>query len=301
MKAKISLLIAICFISLSVFAQSGNDVFVHNVEPGQTLYFISKKYNLTVDEIRASNPSIQDDLIIKPGQQLVIRTTNKPVKMENNTYKVHIVQTKETLFSISKKYGLKVDDLIRLNNLESPNIQIGQQLKIKKLNVNDDAMFETPNENTTSNETVKENTPKETKKPTNSIKTVEVTNSEDVALYKQLFESYNKPENTLNKDKGIGNYLESNSASSYLAMVNNVPTGQIIKVRNLMNNKVIYLKVVGPISNADANNNISIKISNAAALDLNIIEDRFLAEWTWYTVGKSNEQQNQTPMPFDDF
>ncbi len=248
-------------------------------------------------ELRASNPAIADDLIIKPGQELVIKTKNKPVKMENSTYKVHIVKTKETLFSISKMYGLKVDDLIRLNNLESPNIQIGQQLKVEKLNVNDNAIYD----NSQKEVPVKTVETPTTKVPTTTIKTEEVSTSEDVSLYKQLFESYNKPENTLNKDKGIGNYLESNTSDSYLAMVNNVPSGQIIKVRNLMNNKVIYLKVVGPISNADASNNISIKISKSAAVDLNIIEDRFLSEWTWYTVGKTKEKSNKATMPFDDF
>lgn len=293
MKAKLSLLIAICFISVSVFAQNGTDTFVHIVEPGQTLYFISKKYNLSVAELRASNPSIGEDLIIKPEQQLVIKTKNVPVKMDVNNYKVHVVQTKETLFSISKMYGLKVDDLIRMNNLESPAIQIGQQLKVKKLNVNDNAIFETKKEGEVVIETgVSKNPP--------VVKQDDVIKSEDVSLYKQLFESYNKPENNLNKDKGIGNYLDG-SSGSYLAMVNNVPSGQIIKLRNLMNNKVIYLKVVGPISSVDAGNNISIKISKSAATDLNIIEDRFLAEWTWYTTGKTKDNATKTAVPFDDF
>lgn len=293
MRAKLSLLIAICFISVGVFAQNGNDTFIHTVEPGQTLYFISKKYNLSVAELRASNPSIGDDLIIKPEQKLVIKTKNVPVKMDQNNYRIHTVQTKETLFSISKMYGLKVDDLIRMNNLESPAIQIGQKLKVQKINVNDNAIFETK-------ETPKVANPVDTKKDPATIKQDVVIKNEDVKLYKQLFESYNKPENTLNKDKGIGNYLDG-SEGSYLAMVNNVPSGQIIKVRNLMNNKVIYLKVVGPISSVDAGNNISIKISKSAAVDLNIIEDRFLSEWTWYSVGKTNENTNKTAVPFDDF
>ncbi len=85
-------------------------------------------------------------------------------------------------------------------------------------------------------------------------------------------------------------------------MVNNVPAGQIVKVRNLMNNKVIYLKVVGPVSSKDAEKNIAIKISKSAANDLNIIEDRFLAEWTWYVLDSSNTDTDTSPMEtFDDF
>jgi hypothetical protein len=67
-------------------------------------------------------------------------------------------------------------------------------------------------------------------------------------------------------------------------------SGQVIRVRNLMNNKVIYLKVVGSVPSKDESSNISIKISKAAARDLKIVEDRFLAEWTWY---KKEEEKNE--------
>ena len=85
-------------------------------------------------------------------------------------------------------------------------------------------------------------------------------------------------------------------------MVNNIPAGQIVKVRNLMNNKVIYLKVVGPVSEKDAGQNISIKISKSAANDLNIIEDRFLSEWSWYQLGSSDKKTDSKAIDtFDDF
>ena len=286
MKAKLSLLFAICFISLSAFAQTLSESIKHTVEPGQTLYFISKKYNLSVDELRKSNPEILEDLIIKPGQELQIPIKNVPTKVDIDNYKVHIVQTKETLFSISKMYNVTVDDLITMNNLENPNINIGQELKVQKMSVNNEAMFNTPT--------------KEKKK--NGVGENEVTMNENVLLYKQLFDSYNSPANTLLKDKGIGNYLDGNSTGAYLAMVNNVPAGQIVKVRNLMNNKVIYLKVVGPVSDKDAGQNISIKISKSAANDLNIIEDRFLSEWSWYKLGDAEvKPDTETNAPFDDF
>ncbi|MDO6737678.1 LysM domain-containing protein [Wenyingzhuangia sp. 2_MG-2023] len=43
----------------------------------------------------------------------------------------HIVQQKETLYSISKKYGLTVDALKKMNDLRSNDISIGQELRIK--------------------------------------------------------------------------------------------------------------------------------------------------------------------------
>lgn len=295
MKAKLSLLFAVCFFSISAFAQTISDNISHIVEPGQTLYFISKKYNLSIDQLRKSNPQILEDLIIKPDQVLTIPVKNEPTKIDvnDNSYKVHVVKTKETLFSIAQMYGVKVTDLISLNNLESANINIGQELRIEKLEIEENAIFSTPPLVAEEDLSLKEK---------KKVKESEVTIAEDVLLYKELFDTYAESGNQLNKDKGIGNYLDGNSSGAYLAMVNNVPANQIVKVRNLMNNKVIYLKVVGPVSTKDADKNIAIKISKSAANDLNIIEDRFLAEWTWYTLSQSNEEGNKEPSAtFDDF
>lgn len=304
MKAKLVYLIVLSFIGLISFAQSSESTIKHKVEAGQTLYFISKKYNVSVDELRKNNPVIAADLIIKPEQVLVIPVKNVPVKQEISRFQVHIVKTKETLYSISKEYGVTVNDIIQLNNLENANISIGQTLKIKPLlessatTVKETTVVTPTNTNVIKPEkTVKEVEVKETKP---NFET-EVISNDDATLYKQLFEGYNNGNNTLVKDKGIGNYLESNSSDVYLMMVNDVPTGQIAKVRNLMNNKVVYLKVVGPISSKDADNNISVKISKAAAKDLNIIEDRFLAEWTWYKLETNKGNTKKTVEPFDDF
>jgi LysM repeat protein len=42
------------------------------------------------------------------------------------------VQPKESLYGISKKYGVTVDDIKKWNNLTSDNLHIGQQLIISK-------------------------------------------------------------------------------------------------------------------------------------------------------------------------
>ncbi len=292
MKAKLSLLFAVCFFSISAIAQIVKEEISHKVETGQTLYFISKKYELSIDDLRKSNPIIEDDLIIKPAQVLIIPVKKEPTKLDDSAYKTHIIQTKETLFSISQMYNIEISELIRLNNLENASIDIGQELKVQKLDVNDAAIY------TKSTMVTGEGSEKEIKKET----TKQQKYNEDVLLYKQLFDSYGLEGYQINQDKGIGNYLDGSSSGAYLAMVNNVTAEQIIKVRNLMNNKVIYLKVVGPISTKDADKNISIKISKSAANDLNIIENRFLAEWTWYSrPPQENKAKVEPSTSFDDF
>ncbi|MDC3209583.1 LysM peptidoglycan-binding domain-containing protein [Chitinophagales bacterium] len=292
MKAKLSLLFVVCFFSFSAIAQIVKEEMSHKVEPGQTLYFISKKYELSIDDLRKSNPVIEDDLIIKPAQVLIIPVKKEPTKFDGSAYKTHVIQTKETLFSISQMYNIEISELIRLNNLENASIDIGQELKVQKLDVNDAAIYtkSTRIAGEGSENEIKKETPKQQKY------------NEDVLLYKQLFDSYGTDGYQINQDKGIGNYLDGNSSGAYLAMVNNVTAEQIIKVRNLMNNKVIYLKVVGPVSTKDADKNITIKISKSAANDLNIIENRFLAEWTWYSrPPQENEAEVKPSTTFDDF
>jgi LysM repeat protein len=294
MRAKILLILVFASLMTWGSAQTISDKIIHKVEAGQTLYFLSKKYNIGIDQLRQANPDILDDLIIKPAQALVIPVENKTVELDQGGYKIHVVKTKETLYSLSKLYDISVSELINLNQLESANISIGQELKVGKLQVNDDAIFE---KSANDIEIIEEKLEEKTEEDKN-----QVNQAKDVMLYKQLFESYDNGVNQLNKDKGIGNYLDGNSSGAYLAMVNNVPAEQIVKVRNLMNNKVIYLKVVGPVSSKDADKNIAIKISKSAAEDLNIIEDRFLAEWTWYTIQSKNENTIETPSTtFDDF
>lgn len=45
---------------------------------------------------------------------------------------IHTVQKGDTLYSLSKKYYLSVDELMQMNNLRSTDLSIGQPLKVKK-------------------------------------------------------------------------------------------------------------------------------------------------------------------------
>lgn len=286
MMKKISIIILFLFSMWTINAQTGLKTIEHIVEKGQTLYFISKKYDMSVQDIMRFNPQIGKDMILKEGMILKIYTKPTPVLNVAN-HKYHIVEKGETLYSLSKIYNISVDDLIYLNQLQTPNIAIGDKIIVQ--NVDKEAVYQAPKTVEKVNTEVK----KEPIKPAQSVKpaqpakpevtyTIEETSAE-VEMYKALYDGYENAGATLNKAKGIGNFLEQSASKDvYLALVNGVESGQVIRVRNLMNNRVIYLKVIGNVPSKDETNNISIKISKAAARDLKIMEDRFLAEWTWY-------------------
>ncbi len=110
---------------------------VHKVMKGESLYTISKKYNVSIDELKKINKlekgNIQTGQELKLSQPTELISKSEISKTEDITKsKMHKVTKGETLFSISKKYNVSVDDLMKYNNLESSNIHYGQSLVISQ-------------------------------------------------------------------------------------------------------------------------------------------------------------------------
>jgi membrane-bound lytic murein transglycosylase D len=107
----------------------------HVVEQGQTMYFISKKYNVPVDSIKKWNNLLDNNL--KIGSTLIIgNTTTKSEATKtipaSATTLSHEVKHGETLYAIARKYGVSVTELSKLNQLENNAIKPGMTLIIRK-------------------------------------------------------------------------------------------------------------------------------------------------------------------------
>ncbi len=105
-----------------------NNAEYHIVKSGETIYSISRLYKLTTDELIKLNNIIDNNINL--GQKLKVK--KETISNTNITYLIHKVQTGETLYQISKKYNVSVDTIKELNNLNSDNLSIGQELKIPK-------------------------------------------------------------------------------------------------------------------------------------------------------------------------
>src|SRR5690554_6014289 len=106
-----------------------NITFNHTVVVGETVYSISKMYNTTVEEVYRLNPSSREGIVV--GQLLVIpqRRVISEVKEEN--YRYHTILPKETLYSVSKTYSLKPEDVMRANpGLSVETFQIGKTIRV---------------------------------------------------------------------------------------------------------------------------------------------------------------------------
>ena len=102
---------------------------VHIVEKGQTLYSISKMYNISVSNLQRWN--YLNDYSISIGQSLKVSEGGIPQRLVASSSS-HIVEKGQTLYSISKIYNVSVSQLRTLNSLNDNTISIGQELIIKK-------------------------------------------------------------------------------------------------------------------------------------------------------------------------
>lgn len=101
----------------------------HTVQPGETLYKIAEQYNVEVEQLEAWNDINANELSV--GTELVIRQTSSSSNQgQDEDAVVHTVKDNETLFSISKQYNVTIAELKSWNNLESNNLNIGQELTV---------------------------------------------------------------------------------------------------------------------------------------------------------------------------
>ena len=75
-------------------------------------------------------PTTKSEVIVKPDTPKPTTPTTVPANVPEATTQFHTVEKGETLYSISKRYGLTVDALKKLNNMTSNNIGLGQKLKL---------------------------------------------------------------------------------------------------------------------------------------------------------------------------
>lgn len=139
MKNKFFGLFFFLFLSFSLYADS-----IYEVQKGDTLYSLSRKYQITVNELRIANNLSETD-VIKAGEKLTIPSANianaaaltqkseeKPVnKTDKISSQKYTVQKGDTLYGLSRKYGISVADLMNFNGFDSSStLKIGQVILI---------------------------------------------------------------------------------------------------------------------------------------------------------------------------
>lgn len=233
----------------------------HIVGAGETLFSISRLYNLSVDELKSLNNLAENAISV--GQQLIVARQNqavvvRPLTNANTMVGYHQVEPKETLFSISRTYGVTVQQLKEWNNLTSSELNIGQLVRVAPT---EQQVATKPAEEVVSKEPIVVNTPQET--------TVRI--SENVAGSDEV------------KESGLAELIEGTDGNrKYLALHRTAKVGTILKVKNELNNREVFVRVVGPIPPTGVNDKILIKISKSAFDRLGGIDAKFRVEVTFY-------------------
>jgi membrane-bound lytic murein transglycosylase D len=139
---------------LAKFSQHEEELFergkrsTYRVRSGDTLWSISRKFNISVSEIRGWN-NLGSGRNIFPGQKLKLyaraegstigNTPGAPVAAPapagetKEGWKTYTVQQGDSLWSISKQFGVTTSDLSNWNQLPSSDLRPGQELKIRAI------------------------------------------------------------------------------------------------------------------------------------------------------------------------
>lgn len=99
---------------------------IHVVSEGETLYSISKSYNLTVNELKAMN-NLKGN-IIQVGQNLKVLSSDDIKEIPKDSI---VVKKGDTLYSLAKRFNTSVEALKELNQLNSNLIKVGQELRVR--------------------------------------------------------------------------------------------------------------------------------------------------------------------------
>ena len=234
------------------------DGVIHKVLPKETLYSIAKLYAVTVEDIKSWN-NLKDNSV-STDQELVIKkkSTGAPsvTAVRSDLKNKHTVASGETLFSIARQYGVSVQQLKDWNTLTGNEVKVGDALTIVGADQKNSVVTIEPKPTIKDSKPIVENT----------IKISEgVTGSDEV------------------KQSGLAELIEGTDGNrKYLALHRTAKVGTIMKIRNELNNREVFVRVIGTIPDTGINDKIIIKISKSAFDRLGAIDLKFRAEVTYY-------------------
>lgn len=305
------------FDSLRMETINGKKFVIHQVDEKETLYGLSRRYGASLEEIIEYNS--QADAGLEVGQILripYVERTQRAVRNGN----VHVVGSKETLFSISRLYQVTVADLKAWNNLADNAISVGQELVIRQPNGSIPSVAEPPVENgyhrVAAGETlfsisrtyqVAVNDIKAWNQLTGSDLSVgqvlrivaesatpatASTTTQPPAVTPSLVQANQETTVKISegvagsnevKETGLAELIDGTEGNrKYLALHRTAPTGTILKVKNELNNREVFVRVVGPLPPTGVNERLVVKISKSAYDRLGAIDSRFRVEVTFY-------------------
>ena len=306
---------------LIVQEQGTNLFLNHKVAPKENWYAIGRLYNISPKEIAPYNgTTIDKGLSVGQTVKIPLVSANFVQGTQRASDEVlvpvyHVVKEKEGLYRIGQQYNkVSADQLRAWNKLPSNEISNGMKLIVGYLKVKKDLSQlakagQTPTDVAVTKQEVTPPPPKKESPVAASTVAAEKA-AEEKKDDKTLVANKNEPKavvtsGTAAPDNAGGVFKnlfneqttgKSNSSSGtaavfkstsgwkdykYYALMNNVTAGTIIKINNPANNRVVYAKVLGELPPGKDNDGLMIRISNAAASELQVLDTKFPVELSW--------------------
>lgn len=285
--------------SVGVENQGGKKVILHKIESKESYYSLARKYSLSPKDIISfnANKSLRAGDVVKIPTNIAFTNntnSNKTVAASQSTPDVpptnggttvtsqatdfieYKVGTKETLFAISKRFGVSVDAIKQANSLTDNALKAGQIIKIPNTTVEAAASNSAVAKKVISNEELSSVDGQGGQTSTNK-RLEDVSSEEEVEESKTDSTPANRYGIKQVAANGIGIWMDdlNGETGKMLALHNSAPVGTVIKITNPMTNRTTYAKVVGKFNETSENKDAIIVISKSVASLIGVIDRRF--------------------------
>ncbi|MFD1255376.1 LysM peptidoglycan-binding domain-containing protein [Mucilaginibacter terrae] len=275
--------------SVGVENQDGKKIILHKLEPKDNYYSIGRRYNIKPSVIIQynTNASLRVGNIVKvpTEQSFVSASTQQPVPTSTlgnvgagtaaTEYKV---SAGETLYAISKRFNVKVEDIISQNNLTSNSLVPGQILQIRSVTAPVTSLPATVVQQSTA--------PVYPAKRDSTL--VGQTDSATVVERRLPANRYGITERN---EKGVATFIDDAGMgldpNKKLVLHRTAPVGTVLKITNPMTNRTTFAKVVGRFTDNQSTKDVVIVLTKSAADALGALDKRFYVNISY---GTPNEQ-----------
>ena len=264
--------------STKTTVKNGKTFLEHTVTAKDTYYQLSRIYGVPVKDIMNANNKknlrVGDAVFIPAKEEAKKEEPKKEIAKTNSsnegdsrtlgnpngeTIQAKIlteykVGNNETLYSIAKRFSTTVDNIKKLNSLNTDTVREGQTLKIPDGNV---VVVQ-----------------KETAPAAINIPIPDNLSKEEIEFETNRYGIREK------KEKGIGIWMENleSGGRSNLALHRTAPVGTILKITNPLTKSVSFAKVVGKFSDTSESRDAIVILSKSAASYIGALDKRFLIE-----------------------
>ncbi|WP_345951118.1 LysM peptidoglycan-binding domain-containing protein [Mucilaginibacter sp. PAMB04274] len=283
--------------SVGVENQDGKKIILHKLEPKDNYFSIGRRYNIKPGVIIQYNNNAslrvggiikvptEQPFVIAGSQQASTGTINQGTA--NGAVTEYKVSAGETLYAISRRFSVRVEDIISQNNLKSSSLYPGQILQIRAVAA---AATPPPVAQTTTTQPAVVTTPPVTAPAVTKRDSILVAKTDTSAVERRL--PANRYGLTERNEKGVATYFDDAGLgldpNKKLVLHQTAPIGTVFKITNPMTNRTTYAKVVGRFTDNQMTKDVIIVLTKSAADALGALDKRFQVNISY---GTPSEQQ----------